>query len=414
LLVLAAHLLLGAWMIRSSPRPHIDVFIFQQGGAQALLHGDNPYAVRYPDIYRDTRQGDRPVYGPGLSGDGKLAFGFPYPPLSLLLSTAGYVALGDHRYAQLIAMTLAGALIAYSRPGRGVSRVALLAAAGLLFTPRVFFVLGRGWTEPFVVLGLAGVVFVARRRGARPRSEAKALSPSPGTPGEGGGEGSSRLEVERRTLDVERSADANVQRSTLNVQHPTQGGPHPNSLPEYREREPSAGWILLLGIVLGFFLATKQYLALAGPATLVLLPRPFRVRPALLLLGTAAAVAFVLTAPLALWDLRAFVHSTWTVQQIAPFREDALSYAVRVFQATGTRLGPGAALAATLPAAALALWRAPRGAAGFAAALALTFLPFIALNKQAFANYYYFAIAALWAAVAAAEDVGTTPASPDP
>ena len=88
-----------------------------------------------------------------------------------------------------------------------------------------------------------------------------------------------------------------------------------------------------------------------------------------------------------------------------------MSYAVRVYQATGVRLGPGAALAAVLPASVLALWRAPRGAAGFAAALALTFLPFIALNKQAFANYYYFTIAALWAAVAAADD-GRTPADP--
>ena len=91
---------------------------------------------------------------------------------------------------------------------------------------------------------------------------------------------------------------------------------------------------MLLGLAVGFFLATKQYLALAGPAALVLLPRPFRPRPALLVLGTAAAVAVALTATLAVWDLPAFVRSTWTVQQVAPFREDALSYAVRVYQAT--------------------------------------------------------------------------------
>ena len=44
---------------------------------------------------------------------------------------------------------------------------------------------------------------------------------------------------------------------------------------------------------------------------------------------------------------------------------------------------------------AIALWRCPRDPAGFAAALALIYLPFIAFNKQAFANYYLFVIGAL-------------------
>jgi hypothetical protein len=39
-----------------------------------------------------------------------------------------------------------------------------LAAALFLTTPRVFFVLEQAWTEPFVVFGLAAVVFVACRR----------------------------------------------------------------------------------------------------------------------------------------------------------------------------------------------------------------------------------------------------------
>jgi PPP family 3-phenylpropionic acid transporter len=43
-------------------------------------------------------------------------------------------------------------------------------------------------------------------------------APPPGTPGEGGGEGDSALNVERRTLNVERSRPTNVQRPTLNAQ----------------------------------------------------------------------------------------------------------------------------------------------------------------------------------------------------
>jgi len=57
---------------------------------------------------------------------------------------------------------------------------------------------------------------------------------------------------------------------------------------------------------------------------------------------------------------------------------------------------------------AIALWRCPRDPAGFAAALALVYLPFIAFNKQAFANYYLFVIAALCCAVAAT-DVSNIP-----
>ena len=47
--------------------------------------GANPYAITFPDIYRQN--GD--FYGPGLSVGGRLQFGFPYFPLSLLLVDAG-------------------------------------------------------------------------------------------------------------------------------------------------------------------------------------------------------------------------------------------------------------------------------------------------------------------------------------
>jgi arginine N-succinyltransferase len=62
-----------------------------------------------------------------------------------------------------------------------------------------------------------------------------ALSPSPGTPGEGRGEGSS---LQSSTFDVQRSTFE--LRRTSNVEHRTSNvevnAPHPNPLPEYRER----------------------------------------------------------------------------------------------------------------------------------------------------------------------------------
>ena len=153
-ILLALHFLLGIWLIKASPRPQIDVLVFQRDSIDALLHGNNPYAITFPDIY-----GSSPFYGPGLSTGGRLQFGFPYPPLSLFLAMPGQLLAGDFRYSQLAAMTLSGGLMAYSRPGP----VASAAAAVFLFTPRVFFVLEEAWTEPFVVLLLALIVFLGCR-----------------------------------------------------------------------------------------------------------------------------------------------------------------------------------------------------------------------------------------------------------
>jgi hypothetical protein len=153
-LLLTAHFLLGVWVIGMSPQPRIDVFIFQQGGSAALLRGQNPYGLTFPDIY-----GNSAYYGTGLVEGDRLDFGFPYPPLSLFLALPGYLLGGDFRYAQLLALTIAGALLAAARPGRAGA----LAAALLLFSPRTFFVLEQGWTEPFLVLLLAATVYCACR-----------------------------------------------------------------------------------------------------------------------------------------------------------------------------------------------------------------------------------------------------------
>ncbi len=152
--LLLVHFLLGVWMLRATPNPYIDVYFFQRDGANALLHGVDPYAITFPDIY-----GNLPFYGPGVSVNGRLTFGFPYPPLSLLMALPGHVLAADYRYSQLAAMTLSGALMAYSRPGP----LAPLAATLFLFTPRIFFVLEQGWTEPLVLLLVAAAVFTACR-----------------------------------------------------------------------------------------------------------------------------------------------------------------------------------------------------------------------------------------------------------
>jgi hypothetical protein len=152
--ILLAHFFLGVWLIHASPNPSIDVYVFQRDSSNALLHGQNPYAITFPDIY-----GASPFYGPGVSVGGRVLYGFPYPPLSLLLALPAHVFAGDYRYSQLVAMLVAAGFMAYARPGR----VGAIAGALFLFTCRVFFVLEQGWTEPFVVALLAACVFFAIR-----------------------------------------------------------------------------------------------------------------------------------------------------------------------------------------------------------------------------------------------------------
>ena len=150
---LAGFLAVGAWLLAHTPAPPIDVAVFHQRGAAALLAGENPYTIRIPDIYNSVDS--HRYYGPGVSSGGWLTFAFPYPPVSLLLSAVGYALAGDCRYAHLAAMAIAAALMASARP----SRLSFAAALLFLFTPRVFLVVQNAWTEPLLVMLLAAFVF---------------------------------------------------------------------------------------------------------------------------------------------------------------------------------------------------------------------------------------------------------------
>jgi hypothetical protein len=333
--LLVTHTAIGVWKIRSAPAPKIDVFIFQTDAPHALAQGINPYTITFENIYGP----DTYVYGPGVVRDGRLMFGFPYPPLVLLWTAPAQLGLGDFRYAQLLTMLATAVLIALMRR----DAIGMLAAAIVLFTPRGFYVLESGWTEPLSVMLLAGTI---------------------------------------------------------------------------------VGWMRSLtwtGLMLGLLIASKQYL----PATALLLPLLARLphgfstrdssgaapdeltfestrhglknRATIKVLTLAVCIAAIVTLPLALWDMRAFVHSTLTLQFNQPYRPDALSLLAWWGSDRPGWVGPfWLCFVALLAAAALSLWRARSFAAGFA----LCFFAFFIFNKQAFANYYYLVIGALCCAAA--------------
>jgi hypothetical protein len=148
------HFALALGILRMAKEPHIDVWTVEMEAAKALLSGTNPFAITFPDPYHGTSS----FFPPGVSVNGRLQFGFVYPPLTLLLCVPGYL-FGDTRFSTLAAMTLSAVLIAQARPGTHASLCALL----LLFMPRTFFVLHKAWTDPMIVLLTASVVFVAIR-----------------------------------------------------------------------------------------------------------------------------------------------------------------------------------------------------------------------------------------------------------
>ncbi len=153
-LLLGAYLVMGRWMLVHSPQPHIDVFYFQRDGVAELMAGRNPFAMQYTDIY-----GNSPFYGEGMSVNGKLQFGFPYMPLSLLLVLPAQLSLGDYRWMQLFSMAATAFFIATAVP----SRLSRALAALYLFTPRSLFVLEQGWTDSVVLMLVAATVWTAIR-----------------------------------------------------------------------------------------------------------------------------------------------------------------------------------------------------------------------------------------------------------
>ncbi len=168
--LLGVAVLLGVRTYQGSPDPAIDVVTVHDEAYAALARGDSPFSMTFPDLY----EGQQAFYPPGMVEDGRVLYGFPYPPLSLLMTWPGHL-FGDFRWSELAAWVLAGAAtIAAAR----VSGLAVLAVALWLFTPRAFFALEQAWTEPLAILWL-GAALLAAARGRRVQAASSSAWPRP-------------------------------------------------------------------------------------------------------------------------------------------------------------------------------------------------------------------------------------------
>lgn len=156
--VFVAYFLAMCWMLAATVSPPSDVILVQQKGAATLLGGMNPYSMQLENIYGYGTS----YYAPEHQVGDQLAYGFVYPPLSLLLAVPGYVIAGDYRYGALAAITLTAGLVALARPGRIATGAAML----ILFAPVTQLVLFWGWSESFVVVTLAATAYLAVRSSA--------------------------------------------------------------------------------------------------------------------------------------------------------------------------------------------------------------------------------------------------------
>lgn len=156
-LALAASLGLGVWMIKVSPKPYIDVVVVHKEALDALLAHKDPYRISFENVY--AKEDVHNFYNPSAIIGNRVAFGYPYPPASLLLVVPGYWLFGDYRYSEVLLLVGAAALIGFTQR----TRAAKLAACLLLTTPRVWFVIEQGWTEPVPLFALALTVFFVAR-----------------------------------------------------------------------------------------------------------------------------------------------------------------------------------------------------------------------------------------------------------
>lgn len=155
-LIFLLHAGLGLATLRSTPPERVDVYLFQRDAAAALLHGADPYSITHENLYgRESSF----FYGAAALKGGRLAIGFPYPPLSLLAILPAYL-LGDLRYTYMLALLVSAAMLVRIR----LTRMTVVSVALLLLSPVTFYVLSRGWTEPLVLLTLCGTCLAAARR----------------------------------------------------------------------------------------------------------------------------------------------------------------------------------------------------------------------------------------------------------
>lgn len=144
-----------------------------------------------------------------------------------------------------------------------------------------------------------------------------------------------------------------------------------------------------LPLVLGLFLASKQYNFLALPF-IGYLVRPFSWKAYWKLLVQSLGIVLATIMPFAIWNFRSLWHDLILTAYHEPIRPDALTFVIPF--PLYAKIGPLLLLA-------FACWAARRvtqQAAMFSAAYGMAVMLFFSGSKQAFLNYFFLITLALW------------------
>lgn len=345
-----------AYLLRHASSPRIDVFLLQQRGAQLLLAGQNPYSALYQNPYD-------PVETTAFFGHYTSTLDhYPYPPLSLLLTTLCYALFGDVRWLFLLCHLAVAAVLyrlgkTWQQRRKARPDLGLILLCIHLLHPRGFLVIEQAWTEPLLACALALWVWFRASR----------------------------------TADVPQVSDR------MNGQI-----------------------VIKDSLLLGLVLSAKQY------ALLLLFPYLSRSlfaklsppwlrhrRLSSLLLALLPLVAGYVA--LAAWQPADFLEDVVLFQLKQPFRSEALSLPALLYALSDIKL-PGftAALGLLLPLGLLGLvrpGRLPPRLGGQLLLAGLAFVGFFATAKQAFCNYYYFVGVVLLLALTQLEEAPAEQAS---
>lgn len=148
--------------------------------------------------------------------------------------------------------------------------------------------------------------------------------------------------------------------------------------------------------MLGLFFASKQYLLFLIPLSLLIFPIPLNsswykhLKPFIWIV----LVMFVVSAPLAFWNLPAFIWNVGGIMWHYIFRPDSLSY-LALYSAIFNHPPPQYVILSliALTLSFLIIWRfASRDITGLTLSIAWGLIIFFAFNKQAFCNYYFLVI----------------------
>ncbi|MGH3909138.1 MAG: hypothetical protein ACRDTE_33920 [Pseudonocardiaceae bacterium] len=122
--------------------PVIDVWVLLQGAGQGLAEGRNPYELTFN------------------SPPGQVGHCFTYLPATALLTAPG-VWLGDARWAELVLLIAAGALLAWHLQRRGGARVGL--AVLVVVLPGTVYLVQQAWTETLLLPALVATAVLTDR-----------------------------------------------------------------------------------------------------------------------------------------------------------------------------------------------------------------------------------------------------------